>query len=324
MTRIRAMTVVLFVVMLRASPFLDAAEAPVAKDDYVQRIYLANPDGSGMKPLVDLPEYKRQGSPRWSADGKLIAFDAWRPQMGEKLSDAKVVVVNVDGKNARILGDGAMPNFSPRGNRIAFSRYKDYGVWVMSSTGPDNECVLLDNQGWGADWSPDGTRIVYTTHGGKGKGANLVVYNLVEGTREPLFDAGTARYSSFFWHFKWSPDGRKIVFKGEREDGKKEIGIVDARGAKHGLVTRFEGDIVACFAYSPDGKRILFSHRKAEPGALQQIFAVDPDTKDPPELLSGQDSTRSITDPAYSPDGKKIAFVCGAPVAAKKKDNKNP
>ena len=34
---------------------------------------------------------------------------------------------------SRILGDGAMPSFSPKGNRIAFSRYSERGVWVMSA-----------------------------------------------------------------------------------------------------------------------------------------------------------------------------------------------
>lgn len=326
MSRISAVTATLIVAIVCAVPLLNAEPAPADRDDYIERVYLAKPDGSGMKPLVDLPEYKRQGSPTWSKDGKLIAFDAWRPQLGEHLSDAKVIVVNADGANPRILGDGAMPSFSPRANRIAYSRYNaNQGVWVMSIAGPDKEPVLLDNQGWGADWSPNGRRIVYTTYGGAGgPAANLVVYDLVEGTRKPLFDAATARYRSFFWNFTWSPDGRKIVFKGERDDGKIEMGIVDARGAKHGLVTRFVGNVMANFAYRPDGKRVLFSYQKDGPAFPMQLYAVDPNTQDPPELLAGQDPARPNTAAAFSPDGKRLAIVSGKPGPATKKEQKSP
>jgi TolB protein len=299
--------------------------APPAPDDYVQRIMIANPDGSGMKPLVDLPEYKRQGSPTWSKDGKLIAFDAWRPQTGEKAEDAKVIVVNADGSNPRVLGDGAKPSFSPQANRIVFVRYNNNpGVWVMSSAGPDKECVLLDGAGHGADWSPDGTRIVYST--ADRQGANLIVYDLVEGTREPMFDADTANYRLVWWNFKWSPDGNKIAFKGMRLDGNPEMAIVDARGAKHGIVSRFDGNVKKIqtgFTYRPDGKQILFSCEKAGPGARMQIHSIDPNANDPPERVAWQDPLRAYTYPAYSPDGTKIAFAC-SPAAKEKKDGKTP
>jgi TolB protein len=287
--------------------------APLAAADDAARIYLANPDGSGMKPLVDLPELKKQGSPSWSADGKLIAFDAAATQ-ASATTETRVVVVNADGTNPRVLGDGAMPSFSPKARRIAYSRYgPNQGVWVMSAEGPDKECVLLDDQGWGAKWSPDGTRIVWTTSGGRS--ANLVVFDLVEGTREPLFDDRSAPYRSVYWNFAWSPDGKRIAFKGTRPNGKSELAIVDARGAKHGLVTRFEGSVSATFGWRPDGKQLLFSF--AKPGTRTQLFAVDPDTKEPPERLAGQDPERFNSTAVYSPDGKTIAVVSRKPAAKK-------
>jgi TolB protein len=318
MSKITAVSATIFC----AASFLVAVEAPADQDDYVFRVFLAKPDGSDMKPLVNLPEYKSQGSAKWSQDGKQIAFDAYRPQMGEKFTDAKVIVVNADGSNPRVLGDGCMPCFSPRGNRIAYSRYNaNQGVWVMSSAGAETECVLLDNHGWGTDWSPDGKRIVYSTSD-RG-GGNLVVYDLIEGTREPLFDADNAQYESCCWNFKWSPDGRTIAFKGQRAGGQIEVGIVDARGAKHGLVTRFEGNLTASFAFSPDGKRLLFSFQKSEPGSRQQLYSVDPNTTDPPEWLAGQDPLRANVNPGMSPDGKTLAFSSSKPAAAKKEDAKN-
>jgi Tol biopolymer transport system component len=299
--------------------------AAVDRDDTLARIYLANPDGSGMKPLVDLPEYKKQGSPCWSHDGKLIAFDAspTGTPTGDRSPDNRVIVVNADGTNPRVLGDGAMPSFSPKARRIAYSRSgQNPGVWVMSADGPEQESVLLDDQGWGAQWSPDGTRIVWAISDGRGRTENLVVFDLIEGTRELLFDKN-AQYRAVYWNFAWSPDGRRIAFKGTRPNGKSELGIVDARGAKHGLVTRFEGSVSASFGWRPDGKQLLFSF--AGPGSRTQLFAADPDAKDPPERLAGQDPDRFNSAAVYSPDGKTIALVSRKPPAKKadeKKDEK--
>jgi TolB protein len=314
MARISLVTALLLATMLPAG-----GQAPAGGEDYLERIFLAEPDGFGMKPLVDLPEFKRQGSPTWSHDGKLIAFDAWRPQLGERLADAKVIIVNADGSNPRVLGDGAMPSFSPRSQRIACSRYgANQGVWLMSTAQPDKDCVLLDRDGWGADWSPDGRRIVYALD--DETSANLVVYDLVEGTRQALFDAQTARYRSVFWNFTWSPDSRRIVFKGQRKDDTVEMGIVDARGAQHGLSARFEGNVMSNFAWRPDGKRVLFTYPRAGRGTPMQQYAIDPDSNDPPQLLPGQDPARSNTAAAYSPDGKRLALVCSPRLPLKKQE----
>src|SRR5262245_48664356 len=116
-----------------------------ANEELESRIYVCQPDGTVIRPLLEIADYTMQGSPTWSQDGKLVAFDASRPRLGEQKqsSDGKIIVVNADGTNARVLGDGAMPSFSPRHNRIAFSRYEpNYGVWVMSIDGPEKELVL--------------------------------------------------------------------------------------------------------------------------------------------------------------------------------------
>jgi Tol biopolymer transport system component len=128
---------------------------------------VADSDGSGMKPLDILREYTFQGSPKWSPDGKRIAFNVWKD--GESFNSGKIALVDADGGNPRILGDGLMPSFSPRGDRIVYSRPgTSYGVWVMSTEGPGKYLQRIDENGWGADWSPDG-RLVYSTAAGKFK-----------------------------------------------------------------------------------------------------------------------------------------------------------
>src|SRR4029453_6495273 len=65
---------------------------PTAEEDTTNRIFQCQPDGSGMKLFVDIPDYTAQGSPCWSQDGELIVFDAWRPKLNETNTDSKIIL----------------------------------------------------------------------------------------------------------------------------------------------------------------------------------------------------------------------------------------
>ena len=176
----------------------------------------------------------------------------------------------------------------------------------MSSEGPDDELYPLDARAWGADWSPDG-RVVYAVS--LPGGANLVVHDFVEGHDTLLFDKQRSPYRQIFWNMAWSPDGKRIVFKGSTTDGKTEIGIVDARGEKFGFIRRYQGDVVPTLAWGAATKQILFIQQNPEAQRFQ-LFTLDPDTKLPPKVLPVLDPLRHYADIAYSPDGKKIVFSC--------------
>ena len=196
-----------------------------------------------------------------------------------------------------------MPSFSPRAKRITFSRYApNRGVWVMSSEGREKELVLIDESGWGADWSPDGKQIAFTT--GTGRGTNIVIFDLVEGDRRFLFNEKNPPYSAIYWNFAWSPDSKGIVFKGTRQGGKSEVGLVDVRG---GLVTLLAEDVTPTFAWTPDSKQILgvkMDRRRKR----HQIFSLTIANNNDFRLLPGQNVLRNNTSVACSPDGKQIAF----------------
>jgi Tol biopolymer transport system component len=266
-----------------------------------------------MKLLTQMADYRPQRSPTWSSDGKLIAFDAWRSPRGEKSNDSQIIVVNADTGESRILGDGALPSFSPRAKRIVFSRFKpNPGVWVMSSEGPETELVQLDADGWAAVWSPDGRQIAYTAP--EGKPANLFVFDLVEGKRIALFEEGKCPYKSFFWYFSWSPDSRRIAFKGKRiGSDNQEIGIIDVRGASHGLITRYEAKIIWNLSWSDDSNRIFFAQPVEKLNNRNQIWWMNADTHDQPELLAGQDSERGNSAAVISPDGKRLLMISRKP-----------
>lgn len=299
-----------------------AAETPVATsktnadkpaDTYSTRLFLTGADGSDPRQLTVLPEYTSQGSPEWSRDGKLICFDVWKT--GGSVSTGRIAVVNADGTNPRIISDGVMPSFSPGGKRIAFSRPgQDRGVWIMSTEGPETELLQLDANGWGTSWAPDG-RIVYSSHGAGG--ANLVVVNILEGTRELLFDEAKSPYQQIYWNMSWSPDSKRIVFKGINAEGKKEVGIVDARGESFGLIRRPFADVHESFTWTADGTRVLVTKPCPERENRAQVYSFNPDKDEPLQLLPNQEPLRGSTTAAASPDGKKLVLSCFMPVIPK-------
>lgn len=309
-----------FVALCLSQAVAQDEERKGADEDSDHRVFIGNADGSGMKPLVDLGEYRFQGAPVWSSDGTKVAFHALRPGRGEKDPDAQIVVVNADGSNPQILGDGQSPSFSPRHQRIVFTRFgANHGVWVMSLDGPEKELVRIDDSYGAGRWSPDGKKIAYTTTREK-TGINIYIYDLIEGDEYPIFDDGKCPYTSFFRNIIWSPDGTKIAFRGQRR-GKQtmEVAIVDARGTQHGHTVRYEAKTLYTVQWNHDGTRLLFAQPVAG-GSRVQLFSLSASDEKPPELWPGQDPTRGNSNGVISPDGKKILMVSRKPVVELAKD----
>ncbi|MBI3861585.1 MAG: PD40 domain-containing protein [Planctomycetia bacterium] len=304
-----------------AGPANPEPAAKPAKNDSPARarLFIASSDGSGMKPLDVLPEYGYQGSPKWSPDGKRIAFNVWKE--GEDHTSGQIALFDANGGNARVLIDGLMPSFSPRGDRLVFSRPgSDHGVWVMNIEGPARNLVQIDESGWGADWSPDGKLVYSISTAG---GANLAVFDFADKRRLLLLDEQQSPYKNVFWSMAWSPDGRRIAFKGLTTNDKYEVGFVDARGETLGRIHRIEGEVMATFAWSPDGSRVLFCKPSPQRGYRSQMYLLDPDSNDPPQLLAGQDPRLHYVDVAWSPDGKKIVASAMQPATKARAEQAN-
>jgi Tol biopolymer transport system component/DNA-binding winged helix-turn-helix (wHTH) protein len=148
--------------------------------------------------------------------------------------------------------------------------------------------------------SPDGTRVAFTWER-PGEPPSLWVKLVDSATPLRLTKAsGADRYPA------WSPDGPEIAFS-RLSDGKCTLSVVAALGGPvRSLSGCGAGDGVKP-SWSPDGRTIALAARG--PDRLWRIELLD--------LPSG--TRRTVTnppagydgdwDPAYSPDGKSIAFV---------------
>ncbi len=265
-------------------------------------LFVVDEDGSGWNKLADIDEFGTLGSPAVSPDGRLIAFDGWRSQDGEKNVDARLLIADSDGTNVRDLGDGAMPTWSADGRLIAFCRYgSNQGVWIC---GPDGSGLeLIDGAGWGAEGAPDGGRIFYY------RGLDLLLYNVESGRKQMIRLPHEDNYIKIYWNGAWSPDGRRLALVLGRNDGLFDVITLDLAEPQESFRVHHTGPGVAQnLAWHPDGMRLLVPLENRDRGLLQ-IYQIDPVGASPLQLFPGQDPDRNNSGIGWFPDGSRLV-VC--------------
>jgi Tol biopolymer transport system component len=231
----------------------------------------------------------------------------------------QIYVINPDGSNqTRLTEDSsynADPAWSPDGAKIAFASNRDGKVSIYSMDSDGGNVVRLTNNASAIEsqpnWSPDGTRIAFASY----RNSNLDIYvmnsdgsNQARLTDHPADDG----YPS------WSPDGTKIAFASNR-NGDYDIYLMSADGTNQvRLAGDAPGDDISP-TWSPDGSQIAYASQDLEFFFFGYIdfgtFIVQVSTVDGSyvESPAASDFTNNES-PAWSPDGKKIAYAGDTPV----------
>jgi Tol biopolymer transport system component len=126
-------------------------------------VYVINADGSDLTLLTHATHSLVVRHLEWSPQGDRIAFSlsldplVWETKDPGSLT---VHVINADGTNRITVATNAVdPRWLRDGRTLSFSRWFVDEIWTVSADG--GEPSLLLPGGFGAAWSPDGTRIAY-------------------------------------------------------------------------------------------------------------------------------------------------------------------
>src|SRR5437588_1907799 len=276
------------------------------------QIWIASTDGI-RPPRQFTTSMQSSVSPRWSPDGRSLAFLSARPSSSDAVASTQTTsqatptptpvstplpaqtVPQATETPAPATMPGAIGTATTPGVPSALQTAAAAGepqprnqVWVLSLDGGEARRVTNLKNGVGTfDWSPDGKRMVLTTRTGPSD------------KRAPSSDVRHYKHLSY-----------KFNDTGWFDDKRSHIWVVDVSDSYATQITFGEDWNDSDPQWSPDGSRVAFvsdrTRHAFDESRNTDVFVID-STGGPTRQIS--DHEEEDNSPRWSPDGRQIAFL---------------
>jgi serine/threonine protein kinase len=262
-----------------------------AGKDYVRLFEVTARGGS---PELLLPERERDATFDWGPHfitggpgARLLAFARgnWAPGF-------EIVVRNLDTTEEQVVGPGSGPTYSATGHLLFMTNNAQGGLWAlpfsMDTLQAEDEKFEIARDGAAPSIASDGT-LVYSDFFHTDQ-RQLV---LLDRKGEKLEQVGVPQ--DVMGHPELSPDGRRVVVKGE-EKGNLDIWIHEVgRPLKTPLTSNEDTD--ASPTWLPSGREVAFSSGPKDDGKKKALYIQSADgTGTATPLLAGASDEGWISD----------------------------
>ena len=268
-------------------------------DKQTQTLLLVAADNPDDKRHLTISSGQADLSPRFSLDGKTVAFLRQPGALGRDI----FLVRLGGGEPKRLTFDNVIIrglDWTPDGAYIVFSSDRLSGagrLWKVAASGGQPEPLPVGQGGaYFPSLSRDGQRLAYTQ---ADTNTNIWRYEVPRPTGRSAPRTKLIASAGENFDPQYSPDGRRIVFVSSRS-GSREVWVCDSDGSNPRELTFFGGPHVGIPLWSPDGREIVFYGTLAgfEGGAGMYVVSEE----------GGQ--PRRVTDVnSWSRDGKWIYFT---------------
>jgi len=260
-----------------------------------EEIWVANPNGNGLRRITKARANYLDSYPSWSPDGSSLLFTRCAPMKGSPCGGRSTVwSVDSDGGHVHMLSarchrrgatraafarcpDDGQAAYSPRGSRIAFFRYNGVpGIGIANNHFRKVRLLFPFGRKPGAPdldafaWSPDGSRLAFAVHNDNGRhykpvGGRAIYIINVDGS-------GLHRVTPWKLHaggigeLDWSPDGSHILFRSITQfldspgPSAGDVYTIHPDGTGLQRLTHFPPGVgIQLGSYSPVGTQIVFT-----------------------------------------------------------------
>src|SRR5215469_11677590 len=224
-------------------------------------------------PLVGLRGF--QATPALSPDGNLVAF-----RQSDSSHNAGIYVAVVGGDKPIRLSSNpgdCCPAWSPDGREIAFSRYKDrlLSIITVPALGGTEHRLYQgpDSMGGGISWSPDGNLLAFCESRPEDPTRSWISLLSIADSSTRQFSSPPA--GSIDRNPMFSPDGKELTFIRSTVAGvSNDIFVMSMKGGPAKRLTFDNRPIMGSPAWMPDSREIVFSSDRGAATALWRVCAT--------------------------------------------------